>query len=270
MDNNEIVVVDCRFDLADTSQGEKAYKESHLPNAVYAHLDKHLSGPVQKGVTGRQPLPDAETLSALFSTWGISKDKLVVVYDNVTGPFAARLWWMLVWLGHTNTRVLDGGWKKWTSEGRETTTVVPQAKPVNFKSDINASMLADVTDVEDRVANKNGILVDARTADRFAGENETMDPKAGHIPGAINIPFVSNLTDTGEFKTAEALANQYQQACLNKPGEDVLIYCGSGVSATHNALAMIHAGMDGMRIYVDSWSHWINDDDHGIATGIND
>lgn len=266
LSSDHSVVIDCRFDLFDTGEGNTAYQLSHIPGAFYAHLENDLSGKIIAGKTGRHPLPLIADLNVLFSSWGIDRHTQVVAYDNITGPFAARLWWMLKWMGHENVAVLDGGWKKWIAGGHSATANIPDKTQAEFSPETNPHLLASVTDVENAVSDSEICLLDARTADRFAGENETIDPVAGHIPTALSAPFVNNLKDTGELKDKSSLVDYYQGVYDANNCKNTIVYCGSGVTAAHNILAMKIAGMTRIQLYADSWSHWITDADHGVET----
>ena len=258
------VAVDIRSKQGVPENGERAYAESHVPGALYANLDRDLSGPHVPGETGRHPLPDVEVFVGTLSHLGIDSSTQVVVYDDMYGAYAARLWWMLRWLGHDAVAVLDGGWQKWISEGRQTDSCFPSPGRTKFEPEVRSEMIADVVEVERNRRDESRALIDARTAERFCGENEILDPKAGHIPGAISMQYSDNLTDTGVFRSPDALRARF--SAVAKPGEKgAICYCGSGVTAAHNILAMVMAGLDEPRLYVGSWSHWITDSSRPIA-----
>lgn len=258
------VAVDIRSKQGVPENGERAYAESHVPGAVYANLDRDLAGPHVPGETGRHPLPVVEVFVGTLSRLGIDSSTQVVVYDDMYGAYAARLWWMLRWLGHDAVAVLDGGWQKWISEGRQTDSCFPCPGRTKFEPEVRSEMIADVVEVERNRRDESRALIDARTAERFCGENEILDPKAGHIPGAISMQYSDNLTDTGVFRSPDALRARF--SAVAKPGEKgAICYCGSGVTAAHNILAMVMAGLDEPRLYVGSWSHWITDSSRPIA-----
>ena len=258
------VAVDIRSKQGVRENGERAYAESHVPGALYANLDRDLSGPHVPGETGRHPLPVVEVFVGTLSRLGIDSSTQVVVYDDMYGAYAARLWWMLRWLGHDAVAVLDGGWQKWISEGRQTDSCFPSPGRTKFEPEVRSEMIADVVEVERNRRDESRALIDARTAERFCGENEILDPKAGHIPGAISMQYSDNLTDTGVFRSPDALRARF--SAVAKPGEKgAICYCGSGVTAAHNILAMVMAGLDEPRLYVGSWSHWITDSSRPIA-----
>ena len=250
-------IVDCRHQLSDTAYGERVYAEGHLPNAFFMHLDRDLSAE-KNGRNGRHPLPDPQALARKLGAIGISKQTQVVVYDDAEGMVAGRLWWMLRWLGHDKVALLDGGFNAWVKEGRPLTREKPQAVPAVFE----AAPRAWTVSADDVLANldtKAFLVIDARGADRFRGENETMDPVGGHIPGARNRCFRENLTADGRFRTAAELRSEFLALFAGVPPEQVVAQCGSGVSACHNLIAMEIAGVHGARLYPGSWSEWCSD-----------
>ncbi len=256
-------LIDCRFDLMQPSAGEHAYRQAHLAGAVYAHLDRDLSAPIVPGVTGRHPLPAVDAFVATLCRWGIDEHTQVVVYDDKGGMFAARLWWMLRWLGHEAVAVLDGGLQAAQAVGLVCDGVLPEVNACNFQPRLNALMVAEVDAVVTAMGDDGIRLLDARGFDRYCGENETIDPVAGHIPTALSAPFMANLVD-GRFKLRDELRARYQ-ALLG--GSEAIVYCGSGVTAAHDVLAMTHAGIESVRLYPGSWSHWITDPARPVATG---
>jgi thiosulfate/3-mercaptopyruvate sulfurtransferase len=251
-------IVDCRFKLDDVAWGEDAYNAAHVSGAVYAHLDRDLSGP-KTGKNGRHPLPDPSTLADTLGRLGIANGVQVVAYDQDNGSFASRLWWMLRWLGHDAVAVLDGGFAKWTEEGRETRSGVETPAPRTFVAAPRADMLVTADDVSALKADDSWQLVDARAPERFRGEIEPIDTVAGHIPGATNYPYQTNLDDRGAFRSPEELRAQVRGAIGNHPADRVVCYCGSGVTACHNLLALEHAGLTGAKLYAGSWSEWSSD-----------
>ncbi len=251
-------IVDVRHQLADTGYGERAYAAGHIPGAVFLHCDRDLSGPTT-GRNGRHPLPDPARLAARLGEIGIGPATQVIVYDDAQGMIAGRLWWLLRWLGHEAVAVLDGGLPAWTAQGGALSTAWPERRPAAFAAQVQPAA-ADVDFVEKMLSTAMaGVLVDARAADRFRGENETIDPVGGHIPTAVNRFFRDNLAADGRFKPAAVLAAEWQAVLAGAPADAVVHYCGSGVSACHNLLAMEIAGLPGGRLYGGSWSEWCAD-----------
>jgi thiosulfate/3-mercaptopyruvate sulfurtransferase len=265
MHDPDWVVLDARFELAAPAKGEALYREGHIPSARYVSLDADLSGP-KIGTTGRHPLPDPVTAAASFARLGIGDDTQVVVYDADAGSFAARVWWMLRWLGHPNAAVLDGGLAAWTAAGLALSDDVEQWEPARFTPRVDADARVGVDDVllQQRAGH---VLVDARASDRFRGQNETLDPVAGHIPGAVNRFFQHNLTAEKTFKTPDELRAEWTAIVGRADASKVVMYCGSGVTACHNLLALEHAGLPGARLFAGSWSEWCADPSRPVATG---
>lgn len=258
LDDPALVIVDCRFDLADPGWGQRVFTDQHLPRAVYGSLDRDLSGP-KTGVNGRHPLPDPTLLAGTFASWGIGDGVQVVIYDQDTGMYASRLWWELRWLGHDAVAVLDGGWAKWLREGRPVATVVDRPEPRTFVTRPQPERLATLADIERLRSDADWRLVDARAPERFRGENETLDRVAGHIPGAANHFFKTNLTEGGTFRASGDLRAHLEASMGGVPADRIVCYCGSGVTACHNLLALEHAGLPGARLYAGSWSEWSAD-----------
>lgn len=257
LDDAGWVIFDCRHDLAKPDSGAQDYAKAHIPGARFLHLDRDLSAPTT-GRNGRHPLPDPQAFMRTLGAAGVDASKQVVAYDDKTGVYAARLWWMLRWLGHENAAVLDGGYAKWTKEGRALSSAVPQAAAARFAGRPRA-MSVDAEDVLRSLGRPDRILLDARSAERYRGENETLDPVGGRIPGSINRFFRANLDASGCFKPAAELRQTYA-ALLGKLPPDAIVHsCGSGVSACHNLLAMEIAGLSGSRLYPGSWSEWCSD-----------
>lgn len=254
-----VVLLDCRFDLANTAAGEAAYAQGHLPGARYAHLDRDLSSPRTPG-SGRHPLPAREAFAHTLHRWGVQPGQTVVCYDAQGGMFAARAWWMLHWAGHAEVQVLDGGWAAWQAQALAPTAAEANATDVAAPWPPHSTTVVSTADV---LANLKAAtpftLLDARAPDRFRGENETLDPVGGHIPGAVNRFFQQNLQADGRFKPAEQLRAEFSQALGQVPAEQVVHQCGSGVTACHNLLAMTVAGLPGSRLYAGSWSEWCSD-----------
>jgi len=264
MDDPRWVVVDCRFSLADTEAGRRAYRRAHIPGAVYAHLDEDLSGPPVTD-RGRHPLPTPEALRALFGRLGIDEGKQVVAYDDAGSIVAARLWWMLRYMGHEAVAVLDGGWTAWQETGQPAAAGAEQNKATSFEGEPRRDWLV----VADEVATKSeaaGRLIDARAPERFRGEEEPLDPVAGHIPGATNYYYQHNLDEDGRFLPPKELKRQLQTVLEGADPESAIHTCGSGVSACQNLLAQAHAGLPPGRLYAGSWSDWISDPERPVAT----
>lgn len=266
LSNPDWVVIDCRFTLAEPAAGERAYHQGHIPTAGYAHLERDLSARVS-AISGRHPLPEKDQLAARLGAWGVGPTNQVVVYDDANGAIAARLWWLLRWLGHSGVALLDGGWGRWLAEARPVTadSATPrQAVFVTRPSAVNWMSTAEVQDAMRRQAIQ---LLDARAAERFRGDVEPIDAVAGHVPGAMNRPFQANLGADGLFLSVEELHRQFTEQLANIAPERVVHMCGSGVTACHNLLAMEHAGLDGSRLYPGSWSEWIRDPSRPVAKG---
>ena len=249
------IVIDCRFDLTNPAKGEELYREGHIPGARYAHLDRHLSGP-KTGTNGRHPLPDLEQINRNFSDLGISSGMQVVAYDADTGMYAARLWWMLRWMGHDAVAVLDGGLARWQREGHPVRGGVESSTAGTFRGSPRPAWRLTANDVLKDLGQSHRLLVDARSPERYRGIGETLDPVGGHIPGAANYFFQQNLTTDKTFKSPEDLRTQWTALLKQYEPKDVVMYCGSGVTACHNLLALEHAGLSGARIYPGSWSEW--------------
>ena len=259
------LIVDCRFDLAKPQSGEQAYREGHIPGAVYAHLDRDLSSPITKE-SGRHPLPDPERFARRLGEWGVSTETQVIAYDADTGAYAARLWWLLRWIGHEAVAVLDGGLRAWTEAGLPLTTEVPQRTPTRFIARPNRSAWLSTGEVAEKIR-AGWRLLDARAPERFAGKVEPIDPIAGHVPGAINHPLASNLNAEGRFLSAEDLRARYTRSQAGVEDDRTVAMCGSGVTACHLLLGMEIAGKRGARLYAGSWSEWIRDPDRPKAIG---
>ncbi|MCX6460287.1 MAG: sulfurtransferase [Actinobacteria bacterium] len=262
------VVLDARFDLEDESLGAQLYAESHVPGAHYADLGRHMAGPIIPGVTGRRPFPDAGEFARTLTAWGIDDDTHVVVYDGQSGMMAgARLWLMLRWMGHDAVAVLDGGFAAWTQAGMPVTSEPsePAVREAPFAPRVRSELLADVAEVEVIRADPTFRLLDARSELAFHGQGPAHDPKVGHIPGAISCDRAATTGADGHFKSADELREQFLEVMGEVPIDRVVVYCGSGVTAAQNVLAMEIAGLSGARMYVGSWSEWITNPDHGVA-----
>jgi thiosulfate/3-mercaptopyruvate sulfurtransferase len=259
------VVVDTSFDLADTDAGARRYRESHLPGAHYLHLDHDLSS-AKTGRNGRHPLPDRAAFARTVGALGVAPPVQVVCYDGQGGVYAARLWWMLRWLGHPHVAVLDGGVQAWQRGGGALTNA-PSAAPGGAPYPERRSLAPSIDAAGVGARAPLSMLLDARSAERFRGEVEPIDPVAGHIPGAINRPFTVNLTTDGTFKSAEALRHEFDAQLAGRAPGSVVHHCGSGVTACHNVLAMAIAGLPGSRLYPGSWSEWVSDPSRPVARG---
>lgn len=267
LDDPAWVVFDCRHDLAKPDWGAAEYAASHLPGARFLHLDKDLSAPMN-GRNGRHPLPDPEKLAAKLGAAGVGPATQVVAYDGQGGAYAARAWWLLRWLGHDAVAVLDGGFGKWVREGRPLSAAIPQPAPARFEARPGRGAV-DAAFLAAHLRDPAVYIVDARANDRYRGENETLDPVAGHIPGSVNRFFRENLDTGGQFKAPAALREEWQRLLAGRPPESVVHSCGSGVSACHNLFAMELAGLTGSRLYPGSWSEWVADPARPVATGPN-
>ena len=266
LDPDDVLIVDCRFDLADVERGARDYAQAHIPAAVYADLNRDLSDLSKQGL-GRHPLPDAAAFSRVLQRWGWTPQTFVVAYDNAGGALAAaRLWWMIRLVGG-DAAVLDGGIKAWTAAGFALTDKVAMRAPSDVDVVFDASQIVMTDELQLLRNSEQTLLLDARAAPRFRGETEAIDRVAGHVPGARNRPFSENLEATGAFKSASTLRGSFATALGNHTPREVVHMCGSGVTACHNLLAMEHAGLTGSRIYAPSWSGWIADDTRDVAVG---
>lgn len=252
IDDPNWVVVDCRADLLDHAKGRSEFELAHIPGAQFADLETDLSDP--PGKRGRHPLPSKERFCDFLSELGVGENSTVVAYDQANGMFACRFWWMVRWVGHADVRVLDGGLRTWRESGRDLTDTIQARSPSEFtpRPSLTKTVAAN------QVLEHQGILIDARTEDRFRGENEMIDHKAGHIPGAICRPFPNNLTDDERFNTSSSQFGEIDRT------ENIVCYCGSGVTATHNIFALLLAGYPEPSLYPGSWSEWIEDDSRPV------
>ena len=261
-----LAIVDCRYRLDDEAWGVQEYARAHIPGAVYAHLGHDLAG-TRTGENGRHPLPDAAALRATFSRLGIDNSMQVVAYDQDTGMYASRLWWLLRWLGHEAVAVLDGGFAKWTGEGRPTASGPDGERGAahEFTGAPRAGLSLSADDVAAIMRAPDWRLVDARSPDRYRGETEPIDKIAGHIPGAVNHFFQWNLNDRGTFRSPEEIRARLRESVGDVAPGHMVCYCGSGVTACHNLLALEHAGLHGAKLYPGSWSEWSSDPSRPIA-----
>ena len=260
-------VLDCSFDLSNPAAGRALHDTGHLPGALYLHLDDDLSAP-KTGRNGRHPLPTREAFAARLAALGVNDDSAVVLYDASGGMYAARAWWMLRWAGHANVAVLDGGLAAWKAAGGPLPST-PTPAPARGNFTLRPTLVASV-DREALLRNlqtKAHLVIDARAPDRFRGENETLDPVGGHIPGAANRFFRNNLQPDGRFKPPAQLLADWQAVAGGRPASDLVQQCGSGVTACHNLLALAAAGLDGAALYAGSWSEWCSRDNAPMALG---
>lgn len=260
-----LVLLDATFDLTDPAAGERAYAQGHLPGAMYVHLDRDLSAP-KTGRNGRHPLPGRETFAATAGRLGVTPVTPVVVYDRQGGMFAARVWWMLRWLGHPLVAVLDGAANAWAEASLplESATVVPRGAPPYPAREPLVAMV-DAGTLQQQLGKVR--LIDARAPERFRGDIEPLDPVAGHIPGALNRPFTLNLGSNGRFKPAARLREEFALLLAGRPPAEAVHQCGSGATACHNLLAMEAAGLTGAALYPGSWSEWCADPGRPVAKG---
>ncbi|EPL14772.1 sulfurtransferase [Pseudomonas sp. CF161] len=263
-----LVLVDCRFALEDPDYGQRSYAEGHIAGAHFADLERDLSGPVVKGVTGRHPLPEPAALQARLQAWGIDADSDVVLYDDGPGAFAARAWWLLAWLGkREGVFILDGGLKAWHAAGLPLSLDAPPSTPGSFVGSPDHSLLLSAEQLQQRLGQPGLTLLDARAQPRFRGEVEPIDPVAGHIPGAQCAAFSENLDSDGRFLPAEQLKQRFAAQLGSRSPTDLVAYCGSGVTACHNLFALSLAGYPLGKLYAGSWSEWITDPTRAIAKG---
>ncbi|QWU13607.1 thiosulfate/3-mercaptopyruvate sulfurtransferase [Paenibacillus sophorae] len=262
----ELVIADCRFLLSDPEAGRSAYLKDHIPGAVYLHLEEQLSAPVGPH-GGRHPLPEPAALASVLGQAGINRDSIVVAYDDQGGAFASRLWWMLRYLGHDKVFVMDEGYSAWKAADFPVSDSQPFRVPTTYEPEVHPEMLASVEEV--RKYSQDGgpsvpLLIDSREPRRYAGLEESIDAKAGHIPGAVNRFWKDVLDEQGRWKDAAALKEKFADI---DPSREVIVYCGSGVTACPNVLALQRAGYDKVRLYAGSWSDWISYEENPVATG---
>lgn len=276
---NRVRVFDVRHDLVDHAAGRRAYDAGHIPGAIHIDHETELAA-AKTGKNGRHPLPQPDVFAAHMATLGVTPDTHVVAYDASGGMYAAHLWWMLKWIGHRKVQVLDGGWQAWVAAGLTQQTETPADQSLTQPAENAAAQPASTTafgtgtmgavDADAVLANLRKpafTVLDARAAPRYRGEVEPMDPVAGHIPGALNRPNTGNLGEDGRFKSADTLREEYLALLNGVPAEQVVHQCGSGITATHNLLAMEVAGLSGSRLYPGSWSEWVSDPSRPVAKG---
>ena len=268
LQQEDLLLLDCRFALEDPAYGRRSYLEGHLPGAHFLDLEQDLSAPVIKGVTGRHPLPDPSALVERLRSCGLRQDSQVVLYDDGPGAFAARAWWLLVWLGKRDgLYLLDGGLKAWREAGLELTCAAPDNAPGDFCAEPDNSLVLTAEQLALRLGTADLTLLDARALPRFLGEVEPIDPVAGHIPGAQCAAFTDNLGADGRFLPADELRQRFDGLRGERPLENLVAYCGSGVTACHNLFAMNLAGYPLAPLYAGSWSEWITNPARPVATG---
>jgi thiosulfate/3-mercaptopyruvate sulfurtransferase len=259
-------LIDCRSDLMQPEKGRADYLVGHLPGAVYADLDVDLADPITD-TSGRHPLPDAERFRKTLEDWGIGNDTQVVAYDYANSALAARLWWMLRWMGHERVAVLDGGIAAWSAAGGELQTTMPQFEKSVFNATPKLENVATTEEISAALAAGTEMnLVDAREAARFFAQTEPIDTVAGHVPGAINYPLSRNLNSDGTWRSATELARVWKDVLNGRPIAPLIAMCGSGVTACHLVLSAQMAGLAEPRVYVGSWSEWIRDPARPVAT----
>ena len=259
--NTDLLIFDVRYDLMNKDAGREAYLSSHIPGAIYVDLHSDLSRPPSINM-GRHPLPNIKSMNELFSELGVSGKKQVVVYDDVFGSFSSRLWWMLKYLQHDKVAVLDGGWQHWINLGGPVSTKNEKRISSQFKGTELEKALVNIDQVSDY-----DLIVDSRDSSRYRGESEPIDKAAGHIPGAINRFWEKNIVDTGCFKDRHTLLKEFEQLFNEVLPEDSVFYCGSGVTACHNLLAVTHSGLSLPRLYAGSWSEWCATKGKPVAIG---
>lgn len=264
--NEGWVVFDCRHDLMDHTKGAGAYAEGHIPGAHFAPVETALSG-AKSGKNGRHPLPAPQAFADFLGRHGVAERSTVVAYDDAGGLYAARLWWMARWIGLERVALLDGGWTKWVAEGRAVTKDVPRARAVELRARAGAMPTWDVDEVQRRLGDARSLVIDARAAERYRGEVETIDPVAGHIPGAANRFYKLNLKADGTFRPAEELRREFEGLLAGRGAGDVAHQCGSGITACANLFAMEYAGLRGSRLYPGSWSEWVAEPTRPVARG---
>lgn len=261
----DLVIADCRFVLGQPQAGQELYEMDHIPGAVYFHLDQDLSGPLQEH-GGRHPLPSVEELIKTLGAKGINESKKVVAYDSQGGAMAARLWFLLKYVGHSQVYVLDQGYEKWKKAGCPVSTEIPSITPLTFQPQVQEHMLYTMEEVKQRLNSPSTILIDSRSADRYRGENETLDPKGGHIPGAKNEFWMESLQEDGSWKSKEEQEERLKEYLQAAAEKELVVYCGSGVTACANLIAFDEIGLK-PKLYLGSWSDWISYRENPVAVG---
>jgi thiosulfate/3-mercaptopyruvate sulfurtransferase len=260
------VIFDCRHDLADADKGTRAYRSGHIPGAHFAPVETALSG-IKTGANGRHPLPEPDAFVDFLTRHGVSDASTIVAYDDVGGQYSARLWWMARWVGLSRVAQLDGGFPKWSAEGRPVATEIPEPRRETMRGRTSPEMIWTTADVEKRRTDPLSALVDARTPERYRGESEPIDPIAGRIPGALNRFYKANLNSDLTLRPREELRREFELLLGSRRPENVGHQCGSGVTACANLFAMEYAGLTGSKLYVGSWSEWIADPLRPVAKG---
>ncbi|QQK79116.1 sulfurtransferase [Salicibibacter cibi] len=263
LDDSGVVIADCRYDLQDPESGWKAYRKGHIPGAVFFDLKKDLSGSVGTH-GGRHPLPAIGDFTETLNAAGIDGDKHVVVYDNQHGSMAARLWWLLRYVGHPTVSLLDENYSEWEAQEYPTSVEVPIPQPTDFEARLQSDMRVDIDDVKKLKEKENVVVLDARTPERYRGEQEPLDKKAGHIPGAENWFWKENVGSDGKWKSTEALVERFRSL---QEKDAVVVYCGSGVSANANIIALKQAGIKNVKLYPGSWSDWASYGHNPVSKG---
>ncbi len=264
--NKDWFVFDCRFMLNDPAGGLKKFNQGHIPGAQFADMDKDLSS-APTSTSGRHPLPDPNELIGKLQNWGVNNSSQVICYDDMSGAFAARMWWLLKWLGHSDVAVLDGGIDKWSANGLALEQQIQTRNKGTFNGEPNDTMWVNVDFVQQQLQQNKINLLDARSKERFTAKDTETDPVPGHVPGAINFPFAGNVSKQGVFLSTDELQKRFAELFSNDNGKEVINMCGSGVTACHNLLAMSIAGLPMTRLYVGSWSEWIKEKSRSVATG---
>lgn len=265
LDDHNVVVVDCRFQLGEPNKGKERYIKNHVQGAIYLHIEDDLSGDVEKH-GGRHPLPNPEDFKKVLETSGISNNNIVVAYDGGEGSFAARLWWLLKFVGHHEVYILNGGYKEWTEAKFPINDSIPSVRNTHYEIILQTDMLASVTDVENAVSSGDHVIIDSREQKRYLGIEEPIDKKAGHIPTAVNYVWTDGFKD-GKFKSAYEQERRFRD--IDKDAK-IIVYCGSGITATPNFIALKEAGYENVKLYGGSFSDWISYDEHEVATKLND
>ncbi|SHE78776.1 thiosulfate/3-mercaptopyruvate sulfurtransferase [Seinonella peptonophila] len=261
--DESIRILDCRFYLYDPSAGKKAYEENHIPGAQFIDIEKDLSSPVSTH-GGRHPLPDPNKLANLLGHLGINEKHHIIVYDDQKGAMAGRCWWVLTYIGHPHVQILDGGYSDWKKQNYPINNQKPIYPHTSFIPKLQQDMLVDKAEVQQKRHTPNTLLIDSREPARYRGEEEPIDPVAGHIPGAINFPWFEVLNDDGKWRTVNELQQHFQKV---DPDQEIIVYCGSGITATPNFIALQQAGYKKVKLYAGSWSDWITDPNAPIAKG---
>jgi thiosulfate/3-mercaptopyruvate sulfurtransferase len=259
---NNTVIVDVRFQLDDPDAGRKLYLKDHLPDAVYMDLEKDLSGKAEKH-GGKHPLPDMKMFTGKLGQIGIDNDTTVIIYDESNDMFAARMWWLLYYLGHEKVYVLDGGYEQWILDGNEVTDEIPQLEAKVYQPSIRTEAKADIEEVKEKLENQSATLIDSRSKERYLGKTEPLYGKAGHIPGAKHFFWKDILNDKGKWKKPDELKSHFE--AFDKD-EEIIVSCGSGISACPNVLALKLAGYENVKLYPGSFSDWISYEENEVET----